>query len=1337
MMKRTLPILRTSLFLFIFFLILISSQPNQARQSDPGFDPPNVSQNFDAPDPAPVLRLRSGAFDPLAQIPKTDKGLLRRDGQPGNGLYILQFPGPIQDQWLEKVRERGLEIVAYIPDYAYLVWGRQAAVEDVQSRAPVRWSGAFQPLYAVHPALLSAENKVAPEIEVAIQVYNHPGADQSVQTILERAIQVTGTPKKVLNYINLGVRLPQEALLEVAFLPDVVNVEPQPVFKMQDEIQGQILAGNLSADGSQPSQSGYLNWLLSKGLPTQAQAYPIVDVSDDGIDDGDTQPGHEDFYVAGSSANPSRLSYNANWTLEPLANGVGGHGNLNASIVAGYNDQTGSPYQDANGYRYGLGINPFGRVGGSKVFCDGGDWCLTSGNFGGLVSTNFSLGARIGNNSWGAESYGGYTATDQEFDALARDAQAGVPGNQEMTFIFSAGNGGPNANTTLTPGNAKNVISVGAAESYRPSVDKDACNFYATQADNAQDVVYFSSRGPTSDGRVKPDLVAPGTRITGAASQDPAYDGSGVCGAYFPSGQTLYTWSTGTSHSAPAVAGAASLIYRYYQDHLGGQAPSPAMLKAYLIQSTRYLTGVGANDTLPSNSQGFGEISLERAFEEVARLAEDQNFVLHGSGEVFELNGIVADGSQPLRVTLAWTEPPGVSFAAPYVNDLDLEVQLGGQTYYGNVFSGPNSVPGGSPDTRNNVESVFLPAGVSGTFQIRVRAQNIAGDGLPGNGDASDQDFALLVYNAEELTGELAGHVKDGSGNNLADVTVQAVSGSAVFSTTTGADGTYRMTVPAGNYDLGAWKNGYTYQTVAGVAVLDGQTTSTDFTLQSVLRYTLGGQVTDQLTGAPLAASLTVNGPLGNVIEQTQSSSTDGSYSFDLYAGSYQIRAAARLHLPQTDTVNLSGSISHNFSLTATTSDGLLFGTITNANNGDPVSGAFIQTQPGFLSTHSEADGSYELQLAASSYQVSVSAPYFGTEIENEVIVPQSNLVRRDFSLTSPSLKIVPSTGMQARVYPGEILTQTLTLSNPGTGSLELQIYEKRPTIPNPAVLSRETAGTEYVLRDNSDDLGVLYNWIEASDGISTTLADDGEVNVKLPFDFQFYDVKSRQLRVVNDGAILFGANSGEVSFVNNPLSSIVMNNFMAPFWDDLTAGTLYTKTVGSAPERQFVVEWLDRGRYGSMGQGSATFEVIFYEGSHNLKFQYLSTIFGDGRYDAGESATVGIAQNQDNFLQYSYNEAAIHNGLAICFQYPGSLPCDPGDISWLEVSPPSASIPAGGTLPVQLRFDAGVMSGLGPFEGQIGIYNNDPEFQPYLEYPVSMVLHDRVFMPFVFVEGR
>src|SRR6202008_898051 len=89
----------------------------------------------------------------------------------------------------------------------------------------------------------------------------------------------------------------------------------------------------------------------------------------------------------------------------------------------------------------------------------------------------------------------------------------------------------------------------------------------------------------------------------------------------------------------------------------------------------------------------------------------------------------------------------------PVVNNLNLVVTINGQTFLGNVFSGANSTTGGAADPRNNVESVFLPSGTSGNFTVTVRATNIAGDGVPGNADTTDQDFALVVYNAGATSG--------------------------------------------------------------------------------------------------------------------------------------------------------------------------------------------------------------------------------------------------------------------------------------------------------------------------------------------------------------------------------------------------------------------------------------------------------------------------------------------------------------------------------------------------------------------------------------------------------
>src|SRR5205085_5720831 len=325
---------------------------------------------------------------------------------------------------------------------------------------------------------------------------------------------------------------------------------------------------------------------------------------------------------------------------------------------------------------------------------------------------------------------------------------------------------GPGAGSISPPGTAKNVITVGAAESVQAFGGADQCGTADATADSANDLYSFSGHGPTNDGRKKPELVAPGTHITGGVFQavpvPPAsgqaaacFDGAGICGStssnFFPTGQQWYTASNGTSVAVPAVAGAAALVRQFFINQ-GQSAPSPAMTKAALMNSARYLTGANAGDTLWSAGQGMGEVNLGAFFNLFAtptilrdEIAAD---TFNATGQTRTFGGNVADSSKPLRITLAYTDAPGSTTGSAFVNNLDLEVTIGGQTYKGNVFSGAFSAAGGTADAADNAESVFLPAGVSGSFVVRVIAANIAGDGVPGNADALDQDFALVINNA-------------------------------------------------------------------------------------------------------------------------------------------------------------------------------------------------------------------------------------------------------------------------------------------------------------------------------------------------------------------------------------------------------------------------------------------------------------------------------------------------------------------------------------------------------------------------------------------------------------
>jgi hypothetical protein len=375
----------------------------------------------------------------------------------------------------------------------------------------------------------------------------------------------------------------------------------------------------------------------------------------------------------------------------------------------------------------------------------------------------------------------------QQYDAIVRDAQqtgSAVPvaGNQQMTFVFAAGNAGSGTQTVGSPGTAKNVITVGAAENVHShattnggnsATGADGCDTPDSEANSANDVATFSSRGPCADSRKKPEIMAPGTHVTGGVGQNSktmtgngtsvtCFDGTGVCALpgggtvgstnnFFPLGQKWYSTSSGTSHSTPAVAGGAALVYQWFLNNFTNAA-SPAMIKAFLMNAARYMNGTSANDTLYSNNQGMGMMNLGTAFDGTPRLLRDQltNDLFTASGQSRTFTGIVVSNSKPVRITLTWTDAPGSTSGNAYKNNLDLTVVINGTTYRGNVFSGANSIAGGSADVRNNAESVFLPAGTTGSVAITIGATSINSDGVPNYGTALDQDFALVAYNVSE-----------------------------------------------------------------------------------------------------------------------------------------------------------------------------------------------------------------------------------------------------------------------------------------------------------------------------------------------------------------------------------------------------------------------------------------------------------------------------------------------------------------------------------------------------------------------------------------------------------
>ena len=377
-------------------------------------------------------------------------------------------------------------------------------------------------------------------------------------------------------------------------------------------------------------------------------------------------------------------------------------------------------------------------------------------------------------------------------------------------------NGVIDQDSIAPPATAKNSLSIGASENNRPSFSDTWSVFgylnepiYSDKlADNIEGLAAFSGRGPTDDGRIKPDVVAPGTFIISLRSSAAFADD--LWGDY----DAYYRYSGGTSMSTPIVAGIAALVRQYYVQN-ESRAPSAALLKATIINGAHNMTpgqyGTGATQemqTRPDYAQGWGRVDIENSlFPALPRIMRYyDNSTGLSTSQYWNVSYNVNNSSEPLRVTLVWSDYPGVPYAGiTLVNNLDLIVTGPDGTYYGN----------GAPDNRNNVEQVELISPSSGSYIIRVNGINIP---------QGPQPFAIVISGALNFLPPSASNEfptnNSYTKNNITNAAVNitdTVSGINLSSTDMMINGSY---VSFSNTPI---FNGYRIQNVTTVPYSDGR----------------------------------------------------------------------------------------------------------------------------------------------------------------------------------------------------------------------------------------------------------------------------------------------------------------------------------------------------------------------------------------------------------------------------------------------------------------------------------------------------------------------------------
>ncbi len=256
--------------------------------------------------------------------------------------------------------------------------------------------------------------------------------------------------------------------------------------------------------------------------------------------------------------------------------------------------------------------------------------------------------------------------------------------------------------------NAKNIITVGAVG--------DLTGGYSSPA--GVSMSSFSSWGPADDGRIKPDIVANGTSLR---SCDDDRDDD-------------YTYLSGTSMSAPNVSGSLNLLVRYFEATHENLTPLSSTMKA-LIMHTADEAGP---DPGPDYMFGWGLMNTLKATELIQLDSMETKLIREESlddGETEEYT-LESDGSEPIRIALAWTDPPGTSPPASLnppdlmlVNDLDLrlEYESTAAVYEPYVLNPANPADAATTgdNFRDNCELIYLEAPPAGTYIVTVSHKGI------------------------------------------------------------------------------------------------------------------------------------------------------------------------------------------------------------------------------------------------------------------------------------------------------------------------------------------------------------------------------------------------------------------------------------------------------------------------------------------------------------------------------------------------------------------------------------------------------------------------------------
>ncbi len=595
------------------------------------------------------IQLRSRRFEPR---PDRSSALdeLRRSGRK-RGHLIVQFEALPDPETRARLEAAGILLLDYIPDNAFLARVRANVEPEDASLESIRWVGRLTPEDRMAPGVRAGTfGKWSREEsgDVRLQVHFFRGITEAeIRPILERhGGMIEASPGGSGANVWIVVIDPRQAAL----------------LAREDEVQWIEEASPPGRGLNDGSRAAVGADLVKTRPPFRLRGNGVV-IGE--WDEGAVDTLHRDF-SARVRISTAEVCSPVNEHATHVAGTAAGDGTNSGGLLAGIADAA-----EMWSYCFGAPDSSFPSICGDRIRISDINRKFADATGRAVAVANNSWGYVVGCDEENCDLHGNYDAVSGNYDELVRGS-AGRPVN----IVFSAGNEandrdcrfecevGENCcakappeicptgglrhpyNTILPPGGtSKNTVVVGATYS------------------DAHRVTCFSSRGPTDDGRIKPDLVAPGDE----EFDDPFHPCNRNAKIRSTLPFNLYGDLAGTSMSAPVVTGAMALLLEEFRRSPGYVAdPLPSSLKAVLA-----CTALDLGRTGPDYEYGFGLVDLFAAASAVKNGEVSEGSIVHGKKNAHGFKLPLT--ATHLRVTLAWDDPPASpSASSQLVNDLDL-----------------------------------------------------------------------------------------------------------------------------------------------------------------------------------------------------------------------------------------------------------------------------------------------------------------------------------------------------------------------------------------------------------------------------------------------------------------------------------------------------------------------------------------------------------------------------------------------------------------------------------------------------------------------------------------